>query len=448
MQDDGPDRTGANGSGAAQGGGAAASSLSLAGPAAAGKLSSWKEIADHLGVNVRTAQKWERERGLPVRRLPGTKGRVSAERAALDAWRQSTLSTPVWYNSLTFLRRYSLVVTAVAAATLGLAVRGYLLDHGRGRPALFQVDSRTLSVFDSRRHELWQQTFDEPLAVPEYGGAEGQQRVWFGDIDGDGSTDVLFLQHPADEAGVTSYLLCYSETGQLKWRFAPDTVIADGTQSYKPPYILAAFAVTDSPTGKMIAVTGRHPSYHPTSVALLDRHGRRRGEYWHTGHLDYLAFDDLDRDGVPEVLLAGVDNAREQATLVVLDSRAVTGASFAGEGSPWQIHGMPTGREKATVYFPRTCVNRLYERYNMARDITVTSNGLIRVKVYERLDQDELVVHTLDRSLRSIGAVISDRLVATHRRLQADGRLDHQLTDSEAAALQGIRVVRPLDADR
>jgi hypothetical protein len=51
-------------------------------------LSSWKEIAYYLGVNVRTAQKWERRRGLPVRRMAGARSRVSTDAASLDAWRQ------------------------------------------------------------------------------------------------------------------------------------------------------------------------------------------------------------------------------------------------------------------------------------------------------------------------------------------------------------------------
>jgi hypothetical protein len=51
-------------------------------------LASWKLIAQHLDVSVRTAQKWERERGLPVRRGPGPRSRVTAEVETLDAWRQ------------------------------------------------------------------------------------------------------------------------------------------------------------------------------------------------------------------------------------------------------------------------------------------------------------------------------------------------------------------------
>jgi hypothetical protein len=54
------------------------------------ELGSWKEIAHHLGVNVRTAQKWERERAMPVRRSSGVRGRVSADSATLDAWSRRT----------------------------------------------------------------------------------------------------------------------------------------------------------------------------------------------------------------------------------------------------------------------------------------------------------------------------------------------------------------------
>lgn len=57
------------------------------------ELSSWKEIAHHLGVNIRTAQKWERERALPVRRSSGPKGRVGADTSALDLWKQQLAET-------------------------------------------------------------------------------------------------------------------------------------------------------------------------------------------------------------------------------------------------------------------------------------------------------------------------------------------------------------------
>ena len=53
-------------------------------------LESWKEIGSYLNRDVRTVQRWERTKGLPVRRLPGGKmARVYALRSELDAWRSS-----------------------------------------------------------------------------------------------------------------------------------------------------------------------------------------------------------------------------------------------------------------------------------------------------------------------------------------------------------------------
>jgi TolB-like protein/Tfp pilus assembly protein PilF len=51
------------------------------------RLDSWKAIARYVGRDVRSAQRWERERGLPVHRVPGEKGgSVFAYTAELDDW--------------------------------------------------------------------------------------------------------------------------------------------------------------------------------------------------------------------------------------------------------------------------------------------------------------------------------------------------------------------------
>ena len=49
-------------------------------------LTSWKEIAAHLGKGVRTVQRWERELALPVRRPNNGKHVVVATSEDLDQW--------------------------------------------------------------------------------------------------------------------------------------------------------------------------------------------------------------------------------------------------------------------------------------------------------------------------------------------------------------------------
>jgi hypothetical protein len=60
--------------------------LSQAHPGHRGIFAGWKEIANYLGMAVRTLQRYERT-GFPVHRLSGgSKGPVVSRKAELDAW--------------------------------------------------------------------------------------------------------------------------------------------------------------------------------------------------------------------------------------------------------------------------------------------------------------------------------------------------------------------------
>lgn len=51
------------------------------------RLDSWKEIAAYLGRDLRTVRRWEKDKRLPVHRVPGGERRaVFAYRAQIDAW--------------------------------------------------------------------------------------------------------------------------------------------------------------------------------------------------------------------------------------------------------------------------------------------------------------------------------------------------------------------------
>jgi tetratricopeptide (TPR) repeat protein len=50
------------------------------------RLDSWKEIAAYFGRDERTVKRWEKDRGLPVHRLPGARGGVYAFTDELAQW--------------------------------------------------------------------------------------------------------------------------------------------------------------------------------------------------------------------------------------------------------------------------------------------------------------------------------------------------------------------------
>ena len=53
-------------------------------------LRSWKDIATYLGCDQRTAQRWEKDRGLPIHHLTGKRGPVYAYKAEIDSWLTQT----------------------------------------------------------------------------------------------------------------------------------------------------------------------------------------------------------------------------------------------------------------------------------------------------------------------------------------------------------------------
>src|ERR1017187_6020657 len=91
------------------------------------RLESWKEIAAYLNRDVRTARRWEKDRGLPVRRLPGTRPGVYALVGEIDDWVKSGTSRPAASEtpsqsapaSITVRPRW--IPSMVAISALGIA---------------------------------------------------------------------------------------------------------------------------------------------------------------------------------------------------------------------------------------------------------------------------------------------------------------------------------------
>ena len=175
------------------------------------KLSGWKQIADFLGVSVRTARDYERDLGLPVHRLDGLdKSRVWAYAAELGAWRagqavvgksgsveaqdplnggQVIATPPAQLSTRRHWLRYGVI--GVAGVAPGAAMLAPKLWRQLHQPAsASRIEGATLIVSGRGNAELWRHTFAEEmiseLDTPERG------RV-FADLDGDGRTETLFL---------------------------------------------------------------------------------------------------------------------------------------------------------------------------------------------------------------------------------------------------------------
>jgi len=384
------------------------------------ELQSWKEIAAHLGVNVRTAQKWEAERGLPVRHLPGPRrGRVHTTAGELDAWKTSATPQAAVHDSPQLVARK----TRPHAAIIGIAgVLGILLAAAAFAmlwprpPASYRVSQHALIMLDDHGREIWRKSFPSL-----YDAAYEHEGVWTGDL-GDGRITVLFLQYTTT-SGPTS-LIAYNTDGSERWRFTPGQAVHTATESFPATFRPEHFLV--SPLGRdhklRIVVTSTHNTAYPCQLALLDSNGRVLREYWHSGHLQHLLATDLDQRGWNLLVVAGINNARKAATLLVLDPDHFTGASQEDNPS-YQLQGFPPPVEIARVFFPRSTMNKTLEPFPSVTRLQTDGDGLL-LDVQQRLSPpDATILYRLRPNLALNSVELSTSFERAQLWLQATGIL-------------------------
>jgi hypothetical protein len=144
-------------------------------------------------------------------------------------------------------------------------------------------------------------------------------------------------------------------------------------------------------------------------------------EYWHSGHLNLL--DAAERDGAPVFYLAGINNARNAATIVALDMDHFSGASLEPQAPDHQLQGFAPGNERLRIILPRSCLNTATSPYNTIDSLRV-AGGMITVQSEELLAPPAAgIIHHFSPDFRQHRAVLSDSYHVEHQRAVAGGTL-------------------------
>ncbi|MCX6626395.1 MAG: hypothetical protein NTW28_02020 [Candidatus Solibacter sp.] len=398
------------------------------------KLSSWKEIAAHLGVGLRTAQRWERDRGLPVHRIPGgPRGLVFALPEELDAWRRPVERRPAslraWWMGAVFL--------AVAA------VPGWYLARPAPRPALVHADPGGIAVSDAQGRALWRWAAPGGLEAGEFQSAEYAARhSFFADVDGDGETETLFAVNPPGVGTRNAELFCFSARGAVKWRFPPGQAVGTRKENFTPMFRIENVRLARGSGGRpLIAVESRHWAFYPAQIAVLDGRGKQLREYWHSGGFLDMEAADLNHDGRDELYLGGTDNGRKMATMLVLDPETMEGAGDQPNDPDYQLLGFPPGREILRVFFPASCISRA-NAYRPEVLAFAIQGEQAAIRVRHGVDGGG-VIYGLSPQGKLLNFSLDDGYPERHAKFEAEGRIRHKFDRAkEEEELRNIEVVR------
>ena len=415
------------------------------------RLESWKEIAAHFGVSVRSVQLWEAEQGLPVHRKAGIRGRVYAFEPELDEGisGKDIAETPAAVSASEPPRKRWLLPLG-AAALLIAAVAGLWLWPGKGEPAAVEVRGRLMVALDAGGNALWQYEFSGvPLTMwaQSDDGLFQLTRPLIGDFDGDGRREVVFTYISGFRRNHVAELYCFETSGKLRWKFRPGRVVSGPNESFRPPYSIRMTIPVPPRGGKpgLIALIAFHYE-HPALVTALSLQGKVMGEYWHSGHFLTATVADLEKDGRDKLYLAGILNSTHSATLVVLDPRELGGASQ--EPDPmFRLDGFAAGMEVARISLPESEVTRQTQEFPVAT-VLREHNGRLELHVRQaytaaRKWKDVAVEYEFGPRLNLLGARYSPKSRTALERLFQEKILTPYNPAADLEKMQRIQIIVP-----
>jgi hypothetical protein len=378
--------------------------------------------------------------GSPEKRWMVAKARDAADVDAAEDRAVENHLPRVQENSRRALKTIGALAVLVAAlGSLGYVATRVLATHDQ--PKFGRLDGSALAIFDKDGKELWRKVFPDGFG-PDWYSAQGLPApVWFGDLEGQGHTSVLFVYAPAGPLSHSSTLICYSDRGKEKWRWTPGRELPElaGSPTTFFTIALGVLKATDRRPPRIVVSSQYHP-WWPCQIAILDSNGQLLSEYWHSGALSSMVLADLDGDGREEIVTTGINNGYLQATLVVLDPDRVFGAS-AEVRPAFQIHGMGVAQERLRLLFPRSDLNKALFTFNGAMKPTV-EHGSIRLTVEEcMVPRGCAVWYEFDKNLHLISAYAGDDFRSAHARFYQYGKDAHSFSAEEQAAFQKVRCV-------
>jgi hypothetical protein len=402
------------------------------------RLDSWKAIATYLKRDERTVRRWEREQGLPVRRVPGGRGTsVFAYVSEIEAWLTAnapgngTASEPAQAEpdrlpDLLVLPPHRWGVTGYAAAAFAIAIAAIV-----GGRALYLASTEaeltaTLTAEaiigrDAGGRERWRYTFTGArVEAPQE-----RQRHPVETMAGEGPAFLAAtgLQVSVARETVSSgQLVSLSRRGVPERTFSFDDRLTFGADTYDGPWGITDFRVVPASGPRRIAVAAHHFQWSPSMITVLDAQWRRLGTFVNAGWLERIHWLS------PDILLAGgFFEPLDGGAVTLLDANALDGQSPVSTDSRFFCANCGKGRPLRYIVMQRSEVNRVSgSRFNRARLEIHPDRIVARTQeaVVTETDVAE-AMYEYTPSLELARASFSERYWQLHQSLEAQGKLTH-----------------------
>jgi hypothetical protein len=343
-------------------------------------------------------------------------------------------------RAVLFFIRHPVVSTSAFAALLiaALLVGMQIKTPKDTNLAYARAKDEFLVAYNKSGEELWRKHIGAGYDSEKLrGGSLGYEPDMYlatTEADGDGKKEVVAAFGLFGRSMVwpmRDTVVCYNADGSTKWVSKIGRSMTFGTDVIPDDYAVRQIVVTNPERlgATLVFALFTHDTYTPSGIVTLDAStGRMLSEYWHAGVLWALRMQDVDGDGIPELVAVGENNAFDMASLAVLDPRALSGHSPAVPA--FTPNDLPAATEKYYILFPRSDLKKFaHHKRNVAEASALQPDGLLRVDVAEEWADNGLypLLYLFDRSMRCVRVIGEDTFINFHHKLEAEGKLTRKL---------------------
>ena len=374
------------------------------------RLDGWKDIAFYLGKSVRTAIRWEKQLGLPVRRLHTAGGEiVYAFRSEIDEWLRANppssrengeipagvtavqpapvATTPAPETGIRRIETIGIIAVMVSAAALGFALAGFARRGAATaaprdtNPAGYRFEPNTLVVTNKDGQELWRHQFDFPIErapAKSRNGAVDEDAVAVANLDSDGQREVV-MHDVSDRSDGTATLRVFEANGDLRFAFKMEAEVKYSELSAGPPFGIAQMLVPSGLKDAPILIGLLHHRWFPSMVLAVSPQGRVVSQYWSAGHVRTVATVQLF--GARRIAAGGYSSDRKSASLAIVDPGAAQTVAPAEDAKYRCLSCGTAVPPLAFMVFPKSALAEQAEADPSVADVAQEPDGTIRVMV-------------------------------------------------------------------
>lgn len=333
------------------------------------RLESWKEIAQFIGRDERTAMRWAAQ-GMPVHRMPaGKRGRIFASRQEISQWliRQENASAgaeePRPRGGIPRALYVAAAVLVAAALLLVLFILPPLQHEGARSGKITRITFTSDAVLAwAGHHRLWEHKFARPLDAT-FWGPSTQLSDFVRILNLSKKKRVVILVAPFRLGPNPTSLFqmdvdCFSNKGALLWSYVPHEKFQFGTEQLDGPWFVTTIHISEIGTKPWLWVAEDHYLWGNSFVVRIDpATGHAVLRYVNTGVL--YALNEVHTERGTFLLAGGFNNEYSAGILAVINEKKPFAASPQTAGSRHQCVSCSRGVPDEYFVFPRTTINRL-----------------------------------------------------------------------------------------